>query len=123
MIPVPTNLTLISSLPNIVSFQFTGAAGVDHYDVYRSTDAEQVGVAINVNPIPEPISPYAVVFLDDGLNTTSPPVGPNVYYYRAVAVDSFGNISLPSNALVVNVNLPQDLTPEQTQLVSVEERG
>ena len=123
MLPVPSSLTLISSAVGIVVFQFTGAAGVDHYDVYRSSAPGQVGAKINVNPIPEPVSPYITNFSDDGINSIQAPVAPGVYFYRVVACDNAGNISLPSDVLGISVDLPQQITPPQAEISSVTSLG
>lgn len=124
MVPTPTALALITAQIGYVSFQFTGAVGVDHYDVYRSQDPKQIGSIINVAPIVEPGGPsYDITFIDDGVFTTSAPTGPSVYFYKVVATDGAGNVSLPSDTLEVNINLPQDFTPERTRLIQVEVRG
>lgn len=126
MIPTPTGLTLISATPGVVVMAFLGAIGVDHYDMYRSTNPDQLGSKINVAPIAEPGGPdFTVTFTDDGIASTSAPDGPATYSYRAVAVDGAGNISLPSDSLDVpiSVNQEPDFTPKQIHLRCVEQRG
>lgn len=101
----PTGGAIVSFVlsPPSVIVQFTGSAGVDHYDMYRSPTATDIGTKINVAPIPEPATPFNFQFTDDGISSTSaPPVGIK-QYYRAVAMDISGNISLPSSALPVNI--------------------
>lgn len=124
--PTPVDLTLISATPGTVIFEFTGAVGVDHYDVYRSLSPDEIGTVINVAPVPQPgMAPYLVQFQDDGVFSTSAPDGPATYVYRVVAVDIGGEISLPSDALEVPVTVNQtpDLTPQQMNIVQVELRG
>lgn len=119
----PTDIQLISAEPGSVVLQVTGEAGVDHYDVYRSTDESLIGDKINNAPIAQPVSPYTVLYTDDVVNSTAPPVVPTVYFYRFVAVDAMSNISLPSDSLNVQVGFPQDITPGQPKLISIEVRG
>ena len=126
MVTSPQNLRLISATSGDVVLAFDGAAGVDHYDLYRSVDQTTSGSPINVIGIPEPAGPdYTVVFEDNGVNTISPPIAPNVYRFMVVAVDSLGNFSLPSNILIVplSVNEVQAITPKRVDLISVEVRG
>lgn len=123
MIPAPpTNLVVVSAAQGLVVLRGTGAADVVSYDVYRSTNEAMVGDKINVSPIAQPADPYTVNFVDDGVTSVSPPVGPTVYFYRMVAVNADGQ-SIPSDAVPASVGFPQDLTPIQATLVRVEVRG
>ena len=123
MIPsAPINLVVVSAIPLAVTLRATGSTGVDHYDVYRSTTESMMGDKINVSPIPQSVDPYTVNFVDDGVSSTVPPVGPTVYFYRMVAVNADGQ-SIPSTAVPASVGFPQDVTPVQATLVKVEVRG
>ena len=104
-LPAPTGGTLVSvavSPPSAV-VRFTGSAGVDHYDVYRSATSTGIGEKVNVAPVPQSASPFLFSFQDDGVASVSAPEVAQPYYYRAVAVDAGGNISLPSAAVPVTV--------------------
>jgi hypothetical protein len=83
----------------------------------------EIGTKINVNPIPEVADPFIISFQDDGINSIQAPVAPDVYYYQVIAVDGSGNVSLPSNALAVSVNLPQEITPVQAKILKVQTLG
>lgn len=123
MVPSPTNLSVISEVPGKVQFSFTGDINIDHYDIYRSLDPNTIGIKINTNPVSEPVSPYLCSFSDDGINSIQAPVSPDVYFYRVVAIDGSGNISFPTDALAVAVNLPQEITPPQAKISKIETRG
>lgn len=119
----PTGLSLVSITNIEVDLQFTGVAGADHYDIYRSSSAEDVGSKINLSPIPQTISPYTETYADNVANSTIPPAPGNLYFYRAVSVDVSGNISVPSVSLEVMNTYPPLLTPEAPILIEVQQRG
>lgn len=119
----PTNLEVLLIAPGEVTLQFTGADLVNHYDIYRSTDETLVGDKINISPVPQVASPFTVTYVDNVVNSVVPPTAPGIYYYKAVAVDATGAISLPSNEARASVGLPQDITPKQATIIAVEERG
>lgn len=119
----PVNLTVLSAVPGSVSLQFTGSASIDHYDMYRSLNEYEVGEKINLSPIPQTASPYTVGYVDNAVNSNIPPSAPGIYFYKAVAVDALGNISLPSSDVRVSLGYPQDITPKQATIISIEEMG
>lgn len=119
----PTGLVKVSEEIGLVVFQFTGVLDATTYNVYRSTDPTQLGTIINIAPIDQVASPFIIVFTDDGIATTSAPIGPDPYFYRVAAVDGSGNSGLASDALEVNVNYAQDITPARPHLTCVEHRG
>lgn len=101
-LPAPVGLVLLASsiVPPSATIQWPQVTGADHYDLYRSGLARDIGSKINVNPI---LQAPTLTFLDDGVNSTSPPPIGVQQFYRAVASDISGNISLPSLALPVIV--------------------
>jgi hypothetical protein len=123
MLAPPTALILLSISPTEIDIQFTGVAGADHYDVYRSVSSQDIGSKINISPIAQTVSPYTTTYADNPTNSVIPPVPGNLYFYRAVAVDSLGAISIPSLSLEVFDTYPPLLTPEAPIMISVQERG
>jgi len=94
VLPQPTQGQLTASVvaPPSVSLKWTGGAGVNHYDLYRSAAALQLGQKINVAPLVDSGSPnYTVTVTDDGISTTSAPAVGTPLYYRLVAADALGN--------------------------------
>ena len=102
----PTGGVLVSTSlsPNTAVMQFTGESNADHYNIFRSTSPLYLGTQINVSPIANPSSPYVFQFTDDGISSISAPSAEQAYYYRAVACDTYGNTSLPSDALQVMIS-------------------
>jgi fibronectin type 3 domain-containing protein len=123
MLPTPTGLSLTSVANTEIDIQFTGVAGADHYDVYRSSSVQDVGSKINLAPVPQTASPYTTAYADNAVNSLIPPVPGNLYFYRVVAVDGAGAISVPSVSLEVMDIYPPLMTPEAPILIEVEQRG
>lgn len=98
----PSNgrILAVSAVPPSITVAFDGVGAADHYDVYRSESARDIGDRINVSPIAQPFaSPWTFELVDDGVSSVSAPNAATQYFYRAVAVDALGNISLPSAAV------------------------
>jgi hypothetical protein len=123
MLAPPTGLLLTGISATEIDIQFTGVALADHYDVYRSSSVQDVGSKINNSPIAQTADPFTTTYADNAANSVIPPVQGNIYFYRAVAADSLGNISIPSISLEVLDTYPPLLTPEAPVLISVQERG
>ena len=120
----PANLKIISSVSGSVVINFDGVKGVDHYDVYRSDVEGTIGPKINLAPIPQSAFPdYLTSYTDDLVNSVAPPTAPDVYYYVVVAVDLNNNVGLPSDYAIARVGYPQEITPEQVVILSVESAG
>lgn len=74
------------------------------YNVYRNDSPFNIGPAkLNVVTIPQPGGPGPVLFLDDGINSTSAPVTGKTYFYRVTALDINAIEGLPSSALKVSL--------------------
>jgi fibronectin type 3 domain-containing protein len=123
MLGSPTALVLVSVLSNEIDIQFTGVAGADHYDIYRSSSAQDIGSKINLSAVPQTASPYTVSYADKASNSVVAPAQGNLYFYRAVAVDALGAVSIPSSSLEVMNVYPPLLTPEAPILLEVQQRG
>lgn len=101
----PASGTLVSSQvsPPQAVLQWTGDGTADHFDVYRSASPVSVGSKANESPIPNPGSPYVFRYTDDASSPLGAPlVGTNLFY-RAVAADASGNLSLPSDAVQASI--------------------
>lgn len=104
----PTNGLLVSAdaAPPEVVVQWNGSTTADHYDIYRSISPISVGTKINLSPITQPgATPWTFQYADNVTNSLTAPVVGQQYYYRAVAVDGIGNVSIPSDAVAGS---PQD---------------
>lgn len=123
MLAPPTGLLLTGISATEIDIQFTGVALADHYDMYRSSSVQDVGSKINNASIPQTAGPYTTTYADNAANSNIPPVPGNLYFYRAVAVDGTGAISIPSVSLEVMDAYPPFLTPDAPILIAVQERG
>ena len=119
----PTGLQVVSVMVGSVELSFTGSADADHYDVYRSMDGLSFGAKVNASPIPATADPFSVSFTDGAGSSIDPPVQNGNYYYKAVSVDSSGNVSLPSNTAMSVVGFSVEVTPLQATLIALEQRG
>lgn len=99
----PINGIVVASVvtPASNTLRWTGSNGVNHYDLYRSSTPLVLGTKINLAPLTDSGSPnFLVNVTDDGISTSSaPPVGTAVYY-RLIAVDALGDVSIVSDAVV-----------------------
>jgi len=119
----PNGLQVVSVMVGSVGLSFTGSSDADHYDMYRSMDGLSFGSKVNALPIPATPTPFSASFTDGAGISIDPPVQNGNYYYKAVSVDSSGNVSLPSNTAMSVVGFSTEVTPLQATLISVEQRG
>ncbi len=91
----PTNLVATAVTPTSVALAWqpaTDNVGIDHYEVRRD------GIAIGTTA-------SATTFLDVDVSRNQ------TLTYTVVAVDAAGNVSAPSNALVITTPIVADVTP------------
>ena len=94
----PSNLVSTSVTPSLVAMAWSPATdiiGVDHYVIRR--DGVDIGTTNT-----------AATFVDESVGRTF------TYSYTVVAVDAAGNVSAPSNTLVVTIPADVDITPPST---------
>lgn len=78
-----------------LSWTKSNSADVSHYNIYRSLSAGGPFTLASVDPVPH------TLFVNTGLSAST------VYYYRATAIDTSGNESVPSTTYSGSTNPPQ----------------